>query len=290
MLVACGQQAEAQVLIHGIESYCYRLDKSQWNSSPRLQMMDATPPATEGGTRRVKRWEFSFLNRGRANRKVYLRFGKHIARVLHRLESHFGYFLPYRVSQARKDEFFKAIHNLASSENIETVLVIGATLGTYLTEAFLAGARENPNGLTVFCIGSALPPTKGRSTTDDKLSVTWLDMTSKDLAATIRRITSENHIEYFDAIAFDGSQIVHQMLDDDALDCDALRNARVIIIDDLNMLHSYNLFSAISKDPSYSLRGYDPGLRNGYAILQREKVDQSSDCAAEELLAGASDE
>jgi hypothetical protein len=289
MLVACRQQAAAQVLIHGVESNRYRPDKRQWNTSPRIQKA-GTPLATEGGSRRAKRRELFFVNRGMLGRKARLRLGKYVAGILHRLEAQFGYFLPYRVSQARSDEFFKAIHDLASSENIKTVLVIGATPRTYLTEAFLAGAHENSNRSTVFCIASVPRHAKRRSTTDEKLSVAWIDVTSEDLVATIRRITSEHQIECFDALVFDGSQIVHQAPIDDALNCDALRHARVIIIDDLNMLHSYNLFAAISKDSSYSLLGYDPDVRNGYAILRRDKVDQALDCAAEALMAGALEE
>jgi hypothetical protein len=76
---------------------------------------------------------------------------------LSRLETLFGFFLPYPLSAISNDEFISAIQKLIKEENLKTALVIGASAGEEITEAFLAGIQENQNKPTAFCMNLSTP-------------------------------------------------------------------------------------------------------------------------------------
>ncbi|MDV2995723.1 MAG: hypothetical protein N4J56_005377 [Chroococcidiopsis sp. SAG 2025] len=84
--------------------------------------------------------------------KIKSKLKPRIVRVLNVLENSFGYFLPYHLSAFQKDEFFSVVNKLIRDEDIETLLVIGASAGTKTTEMFFTGIRDNPNNIKVFCI------------------------------------------------------------------------------------------------------------------------------------------
>ena len=61
---------------------------------------------------------------------------------LNTVEARIGYFLPYSFSQMRKDDFFHLVERIAREENINTTLILGASSGKGITEAFLTGIQD----------------------------------------------------------------------------------------------------------------------------------------------------
>ncbi len=89
--------------------------------------------------------------------KLIAKLKQTLLKLLNRLEAFFGFFLPYSLSTIKNDEFFSSIENSLQGENIKTSLLIGASSGESVTEAFLEGIRKNPNKPTAFCINLPTP-------------------------------------------------------------------------------------------------------------------------------------
>lgn len=276
MLNACGQRDQSDVIARLADSQSEasgsgseeRISQSiVKNSTGRVQCeMDRSP--------NVRTLNF-FAGRKRQQQRK-LKWKAWFSNSLHRLEINHGYFLPYRLSESRNDELFKAIRELASEGEIRTALVIGGTPGKYNTEAFLAGLLENRNEPSIFCINASSPRLFGRP---KKISnhprVKWYESArqsprdfSDELARTVERIRAENRIESFDLLLIDGCGLNRELAIDNALG-EQLHGARVLILDDLNGYLNYKIYDALIRDPSYFLSAHNPELRNGYAIFKK---------------------
>lgn len=198
-----------------------------------------------------------------------------IGEALRRLETQFGYFLPYNVSAMRNDEFFYAIQKLVEKEDINRVLIIGANAGNGSTEAVLTGIQKNSNKPTVFCLNVATPRfAKIQNFYAKNSSVNCIDISSflkenfsKKINTCIEKIQQEHKINQFDVILIDSSELtVTAELND-------LYGANFVLLDDIST-NNYKNYHKILTDQNYTLVAQNPSLRNGYAIFR--KVDNNS--------------
>jgi hypothetical protein len=196
--------------------------------------------------------------------------------VLHRLEAKYGYFLPYRLSASKNDEFFQAIRDLTRDKDIKTVLVIGAALGECGTEALLAGVVENGNKPSVFCIsGSRHRLISLRRTLPSYSAVKWYGLSSsspqtlrEELGRTVKKIKDENDINFFDVLLIDGSKSNHQLVANGAVKKE-LCKAGFVMLHDINNIYNHENYDRLLKSRDYLLVDENPGLRNGYAIFEK---------------------
>jgi hypothetical protein len=230
-----------------------------------------------------KKDSLSFFHSSQVYYRVQLELRKGVSYFLHRLESKFGYFLPYSLSEMRNDEFFHAIQRLTGEEDIKAALVIGAAIGEGSTEAFVTGIQENPNKPFVFCISASKRRFvqlqrafgKERSVKCYGISALSREQFAKKLEQTVQKIKEENQIEIFDAVLIDSSELQCEMPVNAKLN-EKLYGARFVFLDDINAFCNYENHGRLLTDPEYVLVAQNPGLRNGYAIF---KLDASGGLA-----------
>jgi tetratricopeptide (TPR) repeat protein len=257
-----------------------------------LSLRDDTLQLKQGNTRtpakkRTIRQNVSLNNTG-SNHKVLLLkmrklfhksgllFKNYVSGLLHRFEAKHGYFLPYYLSESRNDEFYKAIRDLTCQENFKTALVSGAVVGDSSTEAFLAGALENENKPSVFCIGSSKRYDKLKRTHARNPVVKWYELSlsrqrelMENLENVIETIRRDNQIRSFEVVLIDGSKLKSQLAGNDVL-AEELHSARLVLLEDINSISNYYTYDGIRRDQRFSLVANNPGLRNGYAIFRRD--------------------
>lgn len=191
---------------------------------------------------------------------------------LRSLECSFGYFLPYHLSEKRNDEFFCAIQNLTSSEDIKTALVIGASAKEASTEAFLTGIQQNLNKPTVFCINIPLPQfvkLQNKSANNSVVkcyhfSSNEQENTSDAVDNIIRKIKQENKIDVFDIVLVDGSEL---NLPADLYN--ELKTVKNVILDDINIGFNKKNYYNLLAGRYHLIDKLNNDLRNGYAILKK---------------------
>jgi hypothetical protein len=198
-----------------------------------------------------------------------------LSHFLHRLETKFGYFLPYDLSIARGDEFFRSIEDLARDENIKTAVVIGAANGKATTEAFLRGIMQNVNKPSVFCMNGATGGflklwkkyARNPAITCYRISASR-EQYADDLESTVRRIKREKQISYFDAVLIDSSEASDEVTVNRHLN-DCMHRARFVLLDDINSFFNFQKHRQLLTDHNYVLVAENPDLRKGYAIFKR---------------------
>jgi hypothetical protein len=275
MLKACGQRDSLDILARysGGQTPLFK------QRPDRAEGDGGTPPKEHGKS--LERWPgkrpFAF-QKGDAigyfkRRLFYARAGtalKEAARsVLHRLEAKYGYFLPYRLSERKNDEFFHTIRTLAREEDIKTVLIIGAARQEGSTEALLAGAAENKNKPFVFCIGtSKRSQWSSPSIKSYGLSSTTSDGLLEELQRTVEIIMKENEISCFDLLLIDRSELSNQLLDRNILSRQ-LCEAKFVLLEDINSSGAWKSYDQLRQDATFVLVDENPDLRGGYAIFER---------------------
>ncbi|HVU15370.1 MAG TPA: glycosyltransferase [Candidatus Didemnitutus sp.] len=182
---------------------------------------------------------------------------KKAAGLLHGLEKRFGYFLPYRFSSMRDDELFAAIRLLAEKEDFSRALLVGASAGNGVTEAFLAGCWRSRFHPAVHCSGC-----------------------SEQALARLRKRTPGHRLEdwplsgsgesvlEFGAIVIDPSAWLHEREVTPAL-VSAIRKARFIVVDDINSGLGFQVRRQVTGDAGVAIAAENPELRGGYAIYHR---------------------
>jgi hypothetical protein len=224
--------------------------------------------------RRKTGWAPRFLGKRLLWRRLWDRVKRSTAQSLHRLEGKYGYFLPYPWSDARTDEFFGALRTVAREEHIKTAMVIGAAPGKYSTEAFLAGAIENPCKPRIFCICcSSRRPLAGRPRSASDRGIEWYELPHRTEAAscgldeTVGIVLDESNTERFDLIMIDASEMRQHAGNTAALR--RLRGASVVVLKDLSCTASYAVYSALCADSAYVLAHHSPSVHSGYAIFRK---------------------
>jgi hypothetical protein len=223
---------------------------------------------------------FRLFNKRLSHSRWQSKLRNSVADALHRLELKLGYFLPYRLSEMRNDEFFSAIRKLTREQDIKTALVIGAASGEGSTEAFLAGIIENEMKPLVFCLNGATPRFASLERTFAghgvvkcyQIASPSLPNFEEELKETIERIMRENQVSFFDAILIDSSAL-NCKVTVDALLAKDLYGVRFVVLDDINSLYNHEKHDRLLSDPNYVLLSANPALRNGYAIFKRNSLD-----------------
>ena len=199
-----------------------------------------------------------------------------IAQAFHLLERRFGYLLPFRISEKRKDEFLAAAFALASGEDIRTALLIGGEHGRGGPEAFLAGAWENegrPSLFHISCSGRGCARVKGVSSNGPQLTCYELACRSEDdfpqaLERQVRRIKDDGGVSGFDAVVIDSTGLPGLLGCDRLLD--ALQPARFVLLDGINSTAGSGAYRAFLCDSGYVTVFQDLELRSGSAILRKD--------------------
>jgi tetratricopeptide (TPR) repeat protein len=195
---------------------------------------------------------------------------QYVLKPLNHLEARFGYFLPYRFSEMKNDEFFGTIQKLIREEDIKTALVIEACFGGGSTEAFLTGIRENPNKPTTFYLNTETSEfDKFQKQYDNDAAKFYQipSVTSKRLLDefknSIQKMKQENAIDSFDVILITGLGLDIS----DALS-EEFCGARFILLDNINTLQNQKNHQRLLTDDHYILDMQNPDLRGGYAIFR----------------------
>lgn len=192
------------------------------------------------------------------------------------LERKFGYFLPYELSEIKNDEFFLTIRKLAASDNIKSALLIGASNGESVTEAFLAGIRENQNQPIGFCmniLSSRFMQLQKRYKQVNIIKFYQISSYTTEFNNVIEEIKLKNNIDYFDLVVIDQQEFSVNF------EINELLGAEFIIIDDTNQFYQYKIFHRLFIDTNYTLLSHNPSLRNGYAIFRKDNNHRHSPIA-----------
>jgi hypothetical protein len=274
MLKACGQRQAAETMTGftrlGVNCYERPVDREVTRPTSGQQLhgqgRSVSLPSTLSG---FKPKLFS--------PKLGSRLRGALAHGLHRLEATYGYFLPYRFSAARKDDFFGVVQDLARTQGIDTALIIGAAPRGRSTEALLAGVRDNSRKPSVFCIAGSrhrLPSPNG-GFPDDPV-VKWYEPPPRSsqnlpepLELLISTITKDNHIPSFDVILIADSTSLRCAVSVASMIKAGLHAATFILLDGTITANSYSLYKHLLGNPTYALVAQDPDLRDGYAIFER---------------------
>lgn len=271
MLRACGQSEMANILSKQVSTAAANGPQGPSEADMAEEYIQQSEPSGS----EPRRENLGYFRKQLFIRNQKLRIAQIVSRILHSLEGRFGYFLPYHLSDMRKDEFLRTILDLTQNEKIDTVLVIGADCAEGTTEALLAGVRQNENMPRVFCIGSSAKGFQQRKESVSGVRFKWYSLSSsvqkniaQELENKVTKIKGDNHVEHFDLVLIDASEFGGEFVDDGVL-MKELRMAELILLDDTNLSHNFSVKHALLKDSSYMLMADNPGLREGHAIFRR---------------------
>jgi hypothetical protein len=275
MLRACGQHQSAAVLERASSG-------ASWASAPFLDSQRAAPASRrESRVREPRRgadagWaalarhpSTSYLHHTMQSGLGCLR--RAIAGFLHGAEAKWGYFLPYRLSEMRNDEFYKIIREFIREEPLQTTLIVGAASGKGSTEAFLAGLHENPSVPSVFCLSNERRPPRWDVSHPIYPSVKWytlpLAASVVEIGEVIRDICLQNSIRSFDAVLIDSSAFHHQSPHEDILK-GTVSEARLVFLEDTNR-GTFDTYHRLLENLEYISVAENPDLRRGYGVFKR---------------------
>jgi hypothetical protein len=206
------------------------------------------------------------------------RIKQFLRRELHRLEERYQYFLPYHLSAARNDELFQMIEELARNEDLTNVLIVGARPGVASTEALMAGLRQNANGPSVYCItdSKGTVPRQLPQSPVSSIECKWYTIASSDLLGTTLKLTVdsiklENHLNSFDLVLVDGSELGSYVNVGRELRGE-FHSARFIVLDDINLLPNGDSHNILLRDSKFVSVDQNPDLRDGFSIFEQKSA------------------
>jgi tetratricopeptide (TPR) repeat protein len=201
---------------------------------------------------------------------------KSVAHFLHSIEREHGYFLPYRLSEKKNDDFYRALHTLGREEDIATALIVlSAGQNETCREALLQGVLESQNDPAIFCLTTTFTKTainhKRRLPSHTGVNEYEVFATPTDLEdrieQSVRAIEREHQLSGFDVVLIGGSGFRTRHHDQRDI-VDAIRGAKTILLDNINASNFVN-HQRLMADSSYVLVADDPSLRRGYSIFRR---------------------
>jgi hypothetical protein len=215
---------------------------------------------------------------GRAAREL-------VGRGLHRIEASHGYFLPYRLSEMRRDEFFGALEEIGRGDRIRTVALLGTPGSKAAADALLAGIAAA--GITPYVVCIADPSRSARRferAHAGRISCHWVDAPSpvrfsKAVRPTLEQLQEERQVVIWDVILIEGSSLGRNGRAPSELR--DLPPARVIVLTGINDPCSHEHHTRLLNDPDYRLVAHNPELHDGCAIFKKAaSCEASSFCAA----------
>lgn len=218
--------------------------------------------------------------------------------------------------EIKNDEFYRAIHNIAKEENIQTVLEIGSSSGQGSTEAFVTGLRKNPNQPMLFCLEISHPRFAELQNTykDDRFvkcynvsSVSLEQFADEEEIIKFYKSTQTNlnyypleqvinwlhqDTEYIKQSGVSGRGIA-QIKKENNIDffdvvlidgseftggaeLEEVYGAKYIILDDINTFKNYRNFQRMYQDSNYTVITENNSVRNGFAIFKKMPVQPVS--------------
>jgi len=208
--------------------------------------------------------------------RLHTRLRRRVGRLLHYLEGKYGYFLPYHLSGMRNDEFLREVRKLARETTLRTALLVGAAKGKGITEAFLSGILENENEPAVFCLNNLTKEFASLETafaSNRLVNCYGIRICSAgeflgEFEAAATKIKKDHGLNGFDMVLIDGSRFIQQLGPSVKLQHE-LHSATHILLDNIDTPFNHVNYQRLIRDPAFALVACDPGLRNGYAIFER---------------------
>lgn len=211
--------------------------------------------------------------------------------------------------EIKNDDFYVSLYRFAKSENISTILEIGASSGDGSTEALVAGILDNPRHPTLYCIEISKPRFANLKKRYSNLpcvkpynasSVPLESFPSEEeLLAFIYHVPTNlsshggqtvlgwlrQDIEYVKNanLPTNGIELIKKENNIDCFDMvlidgseftgsaelNLLYGAKIILLDDISGFKNYTNFRRLCNDSTYTLIQFNMRLRNGYAIFQK---------------------
>lgn len=269
LLGACGQSKAAKI-ISAASSPEFRqsgeqMDVNQSLSEGRLptKKRSGNSPSTE------------MFERSHTYSKKTVALTEFVGKVLHRLEAKYGYFLPYRFSQSRHDEFFQAIREATSDKNVRAVLLVGAVEGQPGTEAALAGSQANERKPPIVCIKYSVGHSLRVAAGSRKLGkARWYGIRSsaaeefqQHLENTINTAKGEIGIDRFDVVIIFGSELQRQDVGG-RVRLEA-SSANCVLLEHISAPGNYLIYNQLLESNEFAMLDQNSSLRNGYAVFGR---------------------
>jgi hypothetical protein len=195
----------------------------------------------------------------RASARMWLRQNlKHNAlRMLWKLESVVGCFLPYKWSIMGLAPYSLAVQQLLRSENLASGLLIGAAARVWLTEAFLAGMTQNAALPRAVCMNH---PTRRFHRLQRRLAGS-ARVQCRAIGDGDYPLWSQS--EHFDVIAIDSSELRRIQRNH------TMPSAHLIILDDVEGCFGQEMCRSILADANYQLLRHEPSQGGAYVIFRR---------------------
>lgn len=217
--------------------------------------------------------QFSVLRRLRGNVRTF------VSQKLYKLEAKYGYFLPYRISSRRRDEFFSRLQSLAQSGKVENALIICSAIRRGLREAIVQGAQDGGVGAKVYLLQSDVLVVArifarlAGSEGSQYIPISFPSRTRhvEDLASVVDRIKEEHGNVKLDLIVIDGSRL--EVSADGVSELgEKLIQTKYIILIGLSSSLTYEYFRQLSRRLDWRLLIQGADRQDGYAIFERELV------------------
>ncbi len=189
--------------------------------------------------------------------------------ALHRAEDRYRYFLPYRLSRAREDAFFRSVEELAGQVGITSALVIGAHSPRGCLEALLAGARSNPGNPSVYRLDE-VPGQVESFTTIHNSPTGHGSRSGRQIAKAdgLLRLKELHRINRFDLIMINSPVSATEVSFSSQL-CDEMSLAQVVLLHGVNAMPNFDYHASLLRQPAFLLKDHNPDLHNGYSIFTR---------------------
>jgi hypothetical protein len=182
----------------------------------------------------------------------------------------------------RSDPLFSLVQKYTREEATSTALVVGASLATGATEAFLKGILETGSRPKTFCLslaGTAFSRTRAKYASHPEVEFHEISAqplsSDQSLSGVLRNIRSKNQITSFDVVLIDLHDL-DGVIEDSELGV-WFRNAKIVILNQINCAVGYDFHHQLFSDPSYDLVGHDAALRNGYAVFKRFPLSKNKE-------------
>ncbi len=134
-----------------------------------------------------------------------------LARSLHRLEANHGYFLPYRLSAMRRDEFFAALEEIGRESGISSAALLGTPRIQAATDALLAGISSAGVRPYIVCIDHETRDARRfERAYAGRISCHWVCASSpadfsKAVQATLEQLQEERQVVTWDVALIDSA-------------------------------------------------------------------------------------
>lgn len=211
--------------------------------------------------------------------KVYQKLNNGVIGVLQRVERIGGYFLPYALSEMRKDELCRVIERFAREETIRTALIVGAASGRRSTEVLLRDYSATTNGPVVFClvgVQEEFTTLRNRFRSHGKVNLYHLPspspvQASEELERAVKKIKEDNDLNLFDMVVLEDSETAMQVSTSENL-IEELDAAQFVVLNEPSRTANAVTYQRLLRSPVYKSMEYNLMSPKGYAIFRKLNI------------------